>query len=198
MEGGYQNFKEDKGNVACGVQAGTNMGVSAVAYYTWTKRCPTQKDMEYLTQAEALQFYKWYWNFYNIDGINNQVIAELVMNNTMGAPKRAAEAEQRALQRLGYDVAEDGARGPITLAALNDAAQKNMPRLYNTIREEWVNYLLSLNNKKFEDGWMYRMNRFYPVMAGAEAVPPPPKSQMAGGGIIGIMLLIGIFIATKK
>lgn len=190
MEGGYQAMPADVGNYACGNLVGTNMGVSAVAWQQWQGRCPTVSDMKYLTTADALAFYRWYWQYYNIDGINNQALAELVMNNTMGAPKRAAEAEQRALQRMGYsNVAEDGARGPITLAALNDAASKDLQRIYNLVREEWINYLNTINSQ-FRAGWINRMNRHFPPMDG--------NTQMAGGGIIGIMLLIGIFFATKK
>jgi lysozyme family protein len=195
MEGGYQAMTADVGNYACGNLVGTNMGVSAVAWEMWKGRCPTVADMRNLTTADALQFYRWYWNLYNIDGVNNQALAELIMNNTMGAPKRAAEAEQRALQRLGYsNVEEDGDRGPITLAALNDAANKNLPRVYNLVREEWVNYLNTINSQ-FRQGWINRMNRHFPPM---EASSSYPGTVTAGGGWLGLLLLIGIFVATKK
>lgn len=189
MEGGYQAMPADVGNYACGNLVGTNMGVSAVAWQQWQGRCPTVSDMRNLTPADALAFYRWYWNYYNIDGINNQALAELVLNNTMGAPKRAAEAEQRALQRMGYNVEEDGARGPITLAALNDAARKDLQRIYNLVREEWISYLNTINSQ-FRAGWINRMNRHFPPMEG--------NTQMAGSGLIGVLLVIGIFLATKK
>jgi lysozyme family protein len=191
MEGGYQNDPADVGNYACNVLVGTNMGVSAVAYQEWTGRCPTPAESRNMSVATALQFYRWYWQRYNIDRINNQALAELVMNNTMGAPKRAAEAEQRALQRLGYNVEEDGARGPITLAALNDAAAKDLPRIYNLVREEWVNYLNTINSK-FRQGWINRMDRHFPPMDGSGG------NMLAGGGIIGVLVLLGIFLANKN
>lgn len=190
MEGGYQAMPADVGNYACGNLVGTNMGVSAVAFQQWQGRCPTVSDMKGLTQADALAFYKWYWQYYNIDGINNQALAELVMNNTMGAPSQAAKAEQRALQRMGYtNVAVDGARGPITLAALNDAARKDLQRTYNTVREEWINYLGGINSQ-FRQAWINRMDRHFPPMDG--------NMQMAGGGLIGLLVLLGLFFANRN
>jgi lysozyme family protein len=195
MEGGYQNDPDDSGNYACGNQVGTNMGIAAPSYQTYTGRCPSVYDMKAIDQAFAWGFYNWYWERFNIHRIENQKLAELVMNNTMGSPANACKTEQRALIRLGYrfvmvdgvrkEVTVDGARGPITIAALNLAARQNLPRIYNAIRAEWIAYLERLNSK-FLPGWMIRLNRHFPTMA-------------AGIGIAGAAVVAGIlYFALKK
>lgn len=163
LEGGYQRDPVDKGNYnTCGELVGTNMGLSAVAYSTWVGRCVDEAEMRAITRDTAFNFYAWYFNLYNCYKIEDQHLAELIMNNTMGAPGPAAKAEQRALNKLGYKVAIDGSRGPATIAALNKAARANMPRLYNAIRAEWLAYLKRLNSK-FYPGWLKRMEAFPPI-----------------------------------
>jgi len=169
MEGGYQNRPDDTGNYSCGQLVGTNMGVSAVALTTWYGRCITPDEMKALDQQTAFNFYAWYFDLYNLYQVQNQEFAQLLMNNTMGSPTGAAKSEQRALNRMGYNVSVDGNRGPQTIKALNDAWKRNPQGVYNTVREEWVNYLHSIDKPQFIDGWLYRMNRFFPVkgMTGA-------------------------------
>ena len=165
MEGGYQNMPDDSGNYnSAGELVGTNMGVSAVALSTWLGRPVTISEMKALSQKQAFDFYAWYFDLYRLFQIENQQFAELLMNNTMGSPSGAAKSEQRALNRMGYGVAVDGARGSHTVQALNSAWKKNPQGIYNTVREEWVNYLKSINKPQFIDGWLYRMNRFFPPM----------------------------------
>lgn len=195
MEGGYQNDPDDVGNYACGRQVGTNMGIAAPSYQTFTGRCPSVADMKAINQAFAWDFYQWYWKIYNIHLIENQKLAELVMNNTMGSPRSAAKAEQRALRALGYthvmvggvrkEVTVDGDRGPITLAALNLAARHNLPRIYNAVRAAWVAHLVSLNSK-FLDGWMIRVNRHFPVMKAATV------------GVLGLAVVAGVSYYAYK
>lgn len=186
IEGGYQNMPDDSGNYTpCGTLAGTKFGVSAVAYSTWVGRCATEQEMRNLTEQTAFNFYSWYFDRYNNFQIENQQLAELSMNNTMGSPTAAAKVEQRVLNRLGYGLTVDGVRGPRTLAALNEEARRNLPRLYNAIREEWIEYLRSLNSRFFA-GWMVRMESFPPIGGSA--------TSMAGvGWIVGAVILLAIF-----
>lgn len=187
IEGGYQNRADDSGNYACGKQVGTKYGISAGAFQTWTGRCPTVADMKSLTTADAFQFYAWYFDRYNLYQIENQKLFELCANNTMGSPAGAAKAEQRALNRLGYNVSVDGARGPQTIAALNAAWRKNPAAIYNAIRQEWVDYLNSINKPQFLPSWMYRLNTYFPPMAAA-----------IGGGIGLVAIAFFALLIFKK
>lgn len=186
MEGGYQNRPDDNGNWACGELIGTKYGVSAVAFQTWVGRCPTASEIQSLDESQAWNFYAWYFNRYNLYHIENQSFFELLANNTMGSPGGAARAEQRALNRLGYSVPVDGVRGPQTLGALNAAWAQNPQSIYNAVREEWIKHLQSLNKPQFLQGWLYRMDTFF---------PPIGAGVIAG---VSLLLLFAAFLILKK
>lgn len=183
IEGGYQNRADDSGNYACGNQVGTKYGISAGAFQTWAGRCPTVADMQAITTGQAFNFYAWYFDRYNLFKIENQKFFELLANNTMGSPAGAAKAEQKALNSLGYQVAIDGIRGPQTIAALNAAWKKNPASIYNAVRAEWVQYLNSINKPQFLQGWLNRLNKYFPPMAAAAGL------GLAAVIVIGIITL---------
>lgn len=187
MEGGYQNMADDNGNYACGQLIGTNMGVSAVALSQWWGRCPTVAEMKALDKQTAFNFYAWYFNQYGLYRVENQLFAELLMNNTMGSPAGAARAEQRALNRMGYNLAVDGVRGPATIAALNDAWRRSPATIYNLVREEWINHLQSINKPQFLQGWLRRMN---------DNFPPMVIASFSAGTIF--LLLLVLYYGTKS
>ncbi len=181
IEGGYQNRADDNGNYACGALIGTKYGVSAVAYQTWVGHCPSVDEIKNMTTATAFDFYAWYFDRYNLYPIENQQFFELLANNTMGSPANAAKVEQRALNKLGYNVTVDGDRGAQTIAALNNAWRKNPAQVYNLIRTDWIAYLQGLNKPQFLDGWMKRLNIHF-----------PPLGAAATGA--GALLVLGIII----
>lgn len=186
IEGGYQNRADDNGNWACGALVGTKYGVSAVAFREWVNRCPTAQEIKSLTESQAFDFYAWYFDRYNLYPIENQQFFELLANNTMGSPTNAAKVEQRALNKLGYKVNVDGIRGAQTIKALNDAWRANPTLAYNTIRQDWIDYLKSLNKPQFLTGWLYRMNTYFPPVGAA------------GIGIATALALLLIFFVVKK
>lgn len=189
IEGGYQNRADDNGNYACGALVGTKYGVSAGAYYTWTGRCPTQADMQGITEDTAFNFYAWYFDRYNLYQIENQQFFELLANNTMGSPAAAARAEQRALNALGFPVAVDGVRGPQTIQALNTAWRRDAPAIYNAVRQNWIDYLVSINKPQFLPGWLKRIN---------DNFPPISAMAAAGSGISLAVVVIVAWIIFKK
>jgi len=187
IEGGYQAMSDDTGNYCGGQLIGTKYGVSAVAFGTWVGRCPTVAEMKALTTDTAYQFYTWYFDRFNLYPIESQKFFELLANNTMGSPAGAARAEQRALNRLGYAVAVDGARGAATIGALNAAWRNNQTAIYNAVREEWIKHLESINKPQFLPGWMYRLNTYF-----------PPLGAAAGAGIGAAIAIIFTFLILKN
>lgn len=188
IEGGYQDHPSDSGNYCQGQLVGTKYGMSAVAVSTWWGRCPSVAEMQGLTEADAFAFYSWYFDRYNLYQIQEQKLFELVANNTMGSPSNAAKVVQRALNKFGYNVAVDGAYGPQTLGALNDAWKKFGAKIYNQIRADWVQYLVDLSRPEFIEGWLIRMNRYF-----------PPISQTGiSAGLFAALLFIGYQVLKKS
>lgn len=183
IEGGYQANPNDTGNYCAGVLIGTKYGMSAVAIGEWWGRCPTVAEVQGITTETAFDFYAWYFDRYRLFEVENQQLFELLANNTMGSPANAAKIEQRALNKYGYQVAVDGMRGPQTIQAINDAWKRYGARFYNTVREDWVQYLKSLNKPEFLPGWLARMNRYFPPIG-------------TSGSILGLALL-GLFLFLK-
>ncbi len=208
MEGGFQEFPDDKGNIVNGKVIGTNRGVSATAYYQWTGKVPTKDDMKNMTESTAFNFYAWYFHFYKLYQIESQVLFELCANNTMGAPSKAAKAAQQALRSLGYDVAVDGSIGPQTISAMNQSVrQKGLNVTYNAIRNEWINYLNTLTSR-WRQQLIDRVNRHFPAM-GADVpvaqnnLPNHPKNTAKTSDnrmLYGVLALfsIGAFIIYKN
>lgn len=187
IEGGYQAMPDDTGNYCGGNLVGTKYGVSAVAFSAWAGRCPSVQEMKALTTDAAYQFYSWYFHVYNLYPIENQKFFELLANNTMGSPTNAARVEQRALNKVGYSVGVDGVRGPATVAALNAAWRANPTGIYNTVREEWIKYLKSINKPQFLTGWLYRLDTYFPPMGGA---------AIGAGAVLAALFLL--FALRKK
>lgn len=187
IEGGYQNRADDNGNYACGQLVGTKYGVSAVAYQTWVGHCPTVGEIRDMSKDTAYNFYAWYFDRYNLYPIQSQQFFELLANNTMGSPANAAKVEQRALNKLGYNITVDGVRGPATIAALNDAWKKNPAQIYNLIRQDWIEYLKSINKPQFLQGWLYRLENHF----------PPIGTAGIGVGALVIGLVLFLFSIKK-
>lgn len=174
-EGGYQNHSSDTGNYnSCGSLVGTNKGVTSKAIETLMGvKCADTAFMQGITDEYAMQFYQKYWEFYRIDEITDQTVAELVMNCFMGLPKKAGESVQKACNKFQSNLTVDGAMGSKTLAALNSLAAQNMPAIYNAIREEWIAYLLT-TQIAFRQGLMNRTNDlFKPLLAGLFTTSAP-------------------------
>lgn len=165
IEGGYQDHPSDSGNYCQSQLIGTKYGMSAVAVATWWGRCPSVAEMKALSKADAQAFYSWYFDRYNLYQIQDQKLFELVANNTMGSPANAAKVTQRALNKFGYSVSVDGAFGPQTISALNEAWKKYGSKIYNQIRADWVQYLKDLNRPEFIEGWLFRMNKYFPSIS---------------------------------
>jgi lysozyme family protein len=174
-EGDYQNHSEDNGNYnACGQQVGTNHGITSKTVETLMGiKCPDAAFMKSMTEEYAFQVLQKFMEFYRVDEIIDQPIAELVFNNFMGLPKKAAETVHLACNRFQANLAVDGSMGSKTLTALNSLAAQNQPAIYNAILDEWVKYLQT-TNPTFRQGLLNRVNDlFFFIQPGTNAAPAP-------------------------
>ena len=156
FEGGFVNDPTDRGGA-------TNMGVTLS---TW-KKVGYDKDgdgdidaddIRMLSKDDAITVLKLnYWNRWKADQINNQSIAEILVDWLWGSGKWGIVIPQRLLK-----VPEDGIAGPSTLYAVNSSNQRG---LHAAIFQARVSFIRDLVNnypeqQKFFNGWMNRLNKF--------------------------------------
>lgn len=147
-EGGYVNDRDDHGGC-------TMMGVTIKVYKKYFGADKTCEDLMRITEDEWLTiFKKGYWDRCKADKIENQSIAQLVVDMAWGSgPVTAIKKVQRAL-----NLKDDGVVGPITLKALNGEKKAVFEHLWN-MRKRWLENIAQRgNNKKFLRGWLNRLN----------------------------------------
>lgn len=149
-EGGHVNHPNDPGGE-------TKFGIS--------KRAHPAVDVAALTRERAVEIY-WndYWDKWGLEQLHPDIQAkvfDLVVN--MGG-RQAFTLLQRAMNRLGAQLKEDGMLGPRSLHALRGVAMDmpgGLPRLVHVLREAQADYYLALVEKNsdlqaFINGWLRR------------------------------------------
>ena len=156
FEGGFVNDPTDRGGA-------TNMGVTLSAW----KKVGYDKDGDgdidaddvlQLSKQDAIDVLKRnYWNRWKADQIQNQSIAEILVDWIWGSGKWGIIIPQRMLK-----VPEDGIVGPGTLYAVNSANQRGLHEAIFRARETFILDLVKNHpkQKKFLNGWMNRLNQF--------------------------------------
>lgn len=207
IKAGYQNDLEDHGNytggeVGLGIQAGTNMSISAPKLSEWRGHPVTAVEMQALTEAEALQiYYADYWQPIEGDNIESQTIADFLadMKSSGGGVKNM----QKALNDLGESLTLDSSVGPLTLGAMNRQIDKSVARLNNAFRKRQIEYYDSLNSYA-KPVWLSSLDKDYPEMSEAAEQAGIPeeynnKTWIYLGIALGILLLILIaWVFLKK
>ena len=174
----------------------TNIGV------TWSTFKTLAKQAGYV--ATAALFYKmpkniWlkiykigYWDPMNADNIKSQGIAELLVDWAWGSgPGTAARFVQRYLVKKGYKIKVDGAFGPQSTGALNDAIQNfGAKQVFDDLFTIRLNFLKSLSDWSiFGAGWNSRMNALYAFASKILANPVSPIIIFAVVGVAFYLIL---------
>lgn len=127
-EGGYQNLKKDAGNYnSKGERVGTNHGISARFYENVIGFPPSVEDMKAITKAEAhILFKNEFWDKVKADYINDQAVAETIVDHAINAGVGAAgEVVQTTLNKqFGKSLAIDRSIGSKTVQAINSVPPK--------------------------------------------------------------------------
>lgn len=173
-EGGFVNDLADSGGA-------TNKGVTLETYRkyckTKKKRYPSVEDLKNITEDEVIDILKmFYWNPCKGDLINNQSIANLIVNSVWGSGLGYIKKIQETI-----GVKPDGIVGPKTLNVINSSNQEEIfEKLWNRRKKFFED--ITLNNikqyekkigrqateqelmkhtyKRFLKGWLNRLNDF--------------------------------------
>lgn len=163
-EGGLVDDPDDKGGR-------TNLGVTSGTLARARAVIPDLPErVDDLTVSQALSIYqRLYWDACRCEQIPEPVdflVFDAAINcGTGGAGKQL----QRALNRMGGDLKEDGSIGPLTLAAANAAFDSDPWRLLYAVEMErirWHNSIVARDKTqtKFLHGWLNR------ILSNADAV----------------------------
>jgi lysozyme family protein len=155
-EGGFVNDPDDAGGA-------TNMGVTVSTFRQWnheeTENMQTSIDeLKAMSPDEAAEICKKeYWDEWQADEIENQSVAEELVEWAWGSGKWGIIIPQRALR-----LTADGIVGPMTINAVNNADQE---AFFNLVRDLKIKFLDNLvdnhpEDQKFLTGWLNRINDF--------------------------------------
>lgn len=188
VEGGFQKNPNDQGNYnSLGQLIGTNRGISARFYEGIIKRPPSLNDIMTISKTKAQNLYRThFWNKLNADNINNQNVANTIVDHHVNAGRGAQLAQKVLNQKFFKNVAVDNAMGPQTLSAINSVDPATFTARYNEARED---YYRSLGNSStFLNGWLYRLKKFaFDINAATNS----PTAKKAGLGIT--IITLGVF-----
>lgn len=153
-EGGYVNDPRDRGGC-------TNRGITRATLERWRHASVTCADVQALTELEARQIYRaWYWN-----GVQGDALTAGVDLMTFDAAVNSGVPRSARWLQQAVGVEDDGAIGPVTLAAVRAApAATLIVDLYDArmaflrASPSWVDY---------GKGWKNRVDR---VMSVAKAM----------------------------
>lgn len=151
LEGGFSNHPYDKGGA-------TNCGVTLASFRAIYGKDKTVEDLKNMTDAQWRRIMKVYWDACNADKINNQSIANIVVDWCVNSGVSGRKEIQRT-----FNLVADGIFGQKTLAALNSTPQKCV---FCKIRDAREKFYLNLaektpSQKVFLNGWMNRLNQFH-------------------------------------
>jgi len=143
-EGGYVNHPSDPGGR-------TNLGVTQAVWENWVGHTVTEKEMRALTPEKVEPLYKRkFWDACRCDDLPSGVdylVFDMAVNAGVG---RSAKLLQRVL-----GVAQDGAIGPLTLAAAQQMNTSDLIDEFSRVREEFYRSLPTFG--VFGTGWLNRV-----------------------------------------
>ena len=135
----------------------TMKGVTLATYRKFFGKNKNCKDLKEITQAEwDLIFKEGFWDRWRADEIENQSIAELLVDWCWASGVYGIKLPQRVL-----GVKDDGIVGKKTLAAINDYPDQRelFDKLWNR-RKKHFQDIAKNGKEKFLNGWLNRLNDF--------------------------------------
>lgn len=147
-EGGFSNHPNDKGGA-------TMRGITIGTFRSVYGQGKSVQDLKNMTDAQWLYiFKKLYWNRWKADEIENQSIANLLVDWVWGSGTTGIKLAQGVL-----GVVQDGIVGPKTLAAVNSQdASTLFAKLWKRRKEHFEAIAKKPGQSVFLRGWLSRLN----------------------------------------
>ena len=137
----------------------TMKGITLATFRQYLGKQKTCKELRGISNAEWEYIFKeGYWDRWRADSINNQSIANLLVDWTFNSGIYGIKYPQRVL-----GVKDDGIVGEKTLSAINN--HPNQEELFNKLwnrRKKHYEDIVKSNpsKKKFINGWLKRLSAF--------------------------------------
>ena len=151
-EGGYVDYPNDNGGC-------TMQGVTIATFRHYYGEKKTCSDLKRITEEQWGYIFKnGYWDVCKADEINNQSIANIIVDWAwMSGPRIVAKKIQEILK-----VPADGIIGKQTLAALNSADQKKLFESIYKAREVFYENICEKkpSQRVFLKGWLNRLKDY--------------------------------------
>jgi len=154
-EGGFVEDPLDAGGA-------TNMGITiatwrSVGYDKDGDGIVDAKDIKLLTKADFTPVLKQYWDRWKADDIQNQSVANILVDWVWGSGKWGIKIPQRIM-----NITDDGIVGNTTISVLNAQAA---PIIFDKIYRARVQFLNDIvtrkpSQKRFIKGWLNRLADF--------------------------------------
>jgi len=150
LEGGYVDDKLDSGGA-------TNAGVTLRVFQEFFGKDKTKEDLKHITTEQYNIVVKKYWDRWKADLINNQSIANILVDFEYNSGGLGIKIPQQILGVVG-----DGIVGEKTIEAINSA---NQEEFFNKIVEARKKFYMDIvkrrpNQSKFLVGWLNRVNTY--------------------------------------
>lgn len=148
-EGGFVNDPLDKGGA-------TNKGITIGTFRQFYGKDATVEQLKHITDAQWLHIFKsGYWDRWRADQINNQSVANILVDWVWASGVHGIKIPQRVL-----GVVADGIVGPKTIAALN---AQEPAAFFARIHDERIRFVEDIVRRnptqaRFLKGWKNRIN----------------------------------------
>ena len=157
-EGKYQNKPWDKkGNTnSLGQMVGTKYGISAPVYEAFIKRPPTVLDMKNMKlETAVLIAKKQYWDVCNADEIENQSVANIIVDHFFNSGRRMF-VKDVLKQRFSAKIKVDSNISRDTIGIINKTNPELLHQELKKSREKFYRGIGGVNLK----GWLNRLSGF--------------------------------------